>query len=183
MYHIKPDKRCQKSAQAIDEAMFELLKEKRFTDITVTDLQNRSHVGRSTFYRLFDTTDDVVIYHVNRNFELAENNFATLEKHDFLISFLKSFIQKGLELTNIITCGRIDLLIQAVKKNLIQRFPGSTIQTRAEVEYELAAFAGITMSVLLVWNERGQKESIEELADWISSQLVFLSSMNLKTAD
>lgn len=62
MYHIKNDKRCQKSAARIGEAFRTVLAGKQLSEITVTDIQKASGVGRSTFYRLFDNIDDVLLY-------------------------------------------------------------------------------------------------------------------------
>lgn len=62
MYHIKPDKRSKTSAKLICNAMLHCLDEKPFSEITIVDLQKESTVGRSTFYRLFDRTQDVLEY-------------------------------------------------------------------------------------------------------------------------
>lgn len=62
MYHIQKDIRAQKSAKLIGEGMLKCLGEKRFEEISVSDVQRASSVGRSTFYRLFDNTADVLAY-------------------------------------------------------------------------------------------------------------------------
>ena len=69
MYHIKNDKRCLRSAALIADALERLLDQKIFADISVSDLQRESGVGRSTFYRLFDNIDDVVTYLVDEKFK------------------------------------------------------------------------------------------------------------------
>ncbi len=61
MYHIKNDKRCQKSAQLISEAVMRMVKTKPLDEITVTEIQELSTVGRSTFYRNFDAVADVLV--------------------------------------------------------------------------------------------------------------------------
>lgn len=61
MYHIKNDKRCRKSAELIGNAVMQLLETKALDEITVTDIQKKSGVGRSTFYRIFDTVADVLV--------------------------------------------------------------------------------------------------------------------------
>ena len=47
---IKQDRRVQKTRQVIRSAFIELLKEKRFADITVQDIADRAMISRSTFY-------------------------------------------------------------------------------------------------------------------------------------
>lgn len=61
MYHIKDDLRCQKTVNLIIEAFDECMKQTP-EKITISDICNLSTVSRSTFYRLFDTVDDVIRY-------------------------------------------------------------------------------------------------------------------------
>lgn len=60
MYHIKNDKRAEKSAKLICDAMLQLISTKSFSEITVSDIQRVSSVSRSTFYRCFDCLADVL---------------------------------------------------------------------------------------------------------------------------
>ena len=49
MYHIKDDKRCEKSTELIISSVMELTKEKTLNEITISDVQERSTVSRATF--------------------------------------------------------------------------------------------------------------------------------------
>ncbi len=62
MYHISKDERAKKSAIKIGNGLLRCLKTKEFYQITVTDIQKTSNVGRATFYRLFDNITDVLSY-------------------------------------------------------------------------------------------------------------------------
>ena len=50
MYHIKNDRRAEKSVELIIGALTELMGEKAFSEITVTDVQRRSTVRRSEVF-------------------------------------------------------------------------------------------------------------------------------------
>ena len=78
----------------IADALEHLLDHKSFMDISVSDIQRESGVGRSTFYRLFDTIDDVVIYLVDESFRdiLADYNDQTWK--DFTRTILAGIIGK-----------------------------------------------------------------------------------------
>lgn len=60
MYHISKDIRAQKSADYICEALMKCVKHKDFAEITVSDLNKKYGISRTTFYRLFDNTLDVL---------------------------------------------------------------------------------------------------------------------------
>ena len=95
MYHVKNDKRCIRSAESIMNALEQLMAKKAFLDITITDIQKTAGIGRSTFYRLFDTIDDVVTYMVDREFEEIVRGYSTMSIRDFTIDCLSGVIERG----------------------------------------------------------------------------------------
>ncbi|CEN21131.1 AcrR family transcriptional regulator [[Clostridium] sordellii] len=68
MYCIKNDMRSIKSAELIYLGLKKCLKEKPFEKITITDIQNASTVGRATFYRNFDSIEDVLYWKCSQKF-------------------------------------------------------------------------------------------------------------------
>lgn len=60
MYHISPDKRSQESSAMIYNALAELMQEKEYGKIKINELCERAKLGRVTFYRHYDTIDDVL---------------------------------------------------------------------------------------------------------------------------
>lgn len=78
------DKREEKSIKAIHQAFVELVNEKRYEDIVIQDILDKSGVSRSTFYSHFKTKDDLLIDISNHIFEHVFSK--TLEEetsHDF----------------------------------------------------------------------------------------------------
>lgn len=69
MYHIKHDKRAESSVELICTAVLELLETKPLGEITISDVQRRSTVSRSTFYRNFDSLEDVLALLCDRGFD------------------------------------------------------------------------------------------------------------------
>ena len=60
MYHISDDKRSRESSQWIYEALEQLMMEFPYEKITITDICKRAKIGRVTFYRHYDTIDDIL---------------------------------------------------------------------------------------------------------------------------
>lgn len=52
--------------QYITEAVLQLMNEKDFHEISITEIAKKAGVGRATFYRNFDSKEDVLIYHFNK---------------------------------------------------------------------------------------------------------------------
>jgi len=53
-------KKRDRTRATLKKALIELCDEKSYYDITIWDICNRAHAYRSTFYRYFDTKDDVL---------------------------------------------------------------------------------------------------------------------------
>ena len=62
MYHIPNDARAQRSAERIYESLMTFQNAGAFSDISVTQIAASAGVGRSTFYRLFDNSYDVLYW-------------------------------------------------------------------------------------------------------------------------
>lgn len=55
------------SQKLISDAMLRLLEEKSFNDISVSDLCREAQVSRQTFYSMFGTKENVVLYELSHN--------------------------------------------------------------------------------------------------------------------
>lgn len=60
MYHISDDKRSYESSEMIYDALVTLMNEKEYSKIKINELCERAKLGRVTFYRHYDTIDDVL---------------------------------------------------------------------------------------------------------------------------
>lgn len=91
------------SQQMISDAFFSLLKQKSYSDISVSELCTQAQVSRQTFYTLFETKENIMLYELNHNYtfsldySLEEKNALSIQDICYLYShYLKenaSFIQ------------------------------------------------------------------------------------------
>ena len=57
---MKEDQRSRLSKKILKDAFLELVKQKSFYDINVKELCDRAGINRSTFYRHYDNTADIL---------------------------------------------------------------------------------------------------------------------------
>ena len=57
----KNDRRSQRTRHLLGEALIELMREKGYSAITVSDVIERANVGRSTFYAHYRDKDDLLV--------------------------------------------------------------------------------------------------------------------------
>lgn len=74
------------------EALLLLLKEKPYETITITDITTKAGIARQTFYRNYQSKDDVVILHLDGLFWQLKNFSQTKEKMTARDSYLQTFI-------------------------------------------------------------------------------------------
>ena len=95
MYHISDDKRSRESSQWIYEALEQLMIELPYEKITITDICKKAKVGRVTFYRHYDTIEDILRKKCDDKFRdlliyLKEySNSRKMEAKTFLVPFLR----------------------------------------------------------------------------------------------
>lgn len=164
MYHIKNDKRCIKSAARIGEALRELLTEKPLSEITVTDIQKRSGTGRSTFYRLFDNTDDVLLYLVEGEFLDMVNDYREMDWTDFTEHLIRSIMSESRVILNVTSSGKMHVISRALRNDLTQVAEEDSYKFDNLSRYMIAVFIGGCISLVTTWDETRREESVDELA-------------------
>lgn len=169
MYHVSEDKRAVKSAELIWGGMEKCLQEKPLEKIRVADINEKSYVSRATFYRLFDSIQDVLVYECDRIFseisaQLGKEGFSS--SGEFFLFFIQQWLkQKTLikalaenNLTNILYATHMR------NKDLIRTiFIRDTAISDNDADFLISILTGFIPSVIHVWDEHGQIETAEEL--------------------
>ncbi len=75
-------KQREQSARMIETALFELMEEKAFNEITVSEIVKRADVARRTFYRLYNRKEDVLHRYFGKLSRDYGNTYPALDKYD-----------------------------------------------------------------------------------------------------
>ena len=157
MYHISDDPRA--SAQRICDALIHHASSRPFSEITASSLNRNYNISRTTFYRLFDNTVDVLEYacdqmgreillnvHGNNPRELTIHAISALSGHRELIELL-------------CRSGHLDIF-QRVQETYL---PFSTLAAGMDLEcpYFHRLLAQMIPTSIEVWISEGQKDSPE----------------------
>lgn len=153
-------------------ALIDLLSEKPYIDITVTDLVKKAEVARVSFYRNFSSindvaeaiADDMIDDFTNEIIPVLSSKDERLWR-EFLFEFLyrASIKQKNLVRKNppdlSIIFSKIDEKLNLIHKDLpAERF---------ETKYLKVAKMGLLINVTRRWLDDGMKETPEEIIDFI----------------
>lgn len=187
MYHVKTDKRSQTSCKLIIEGVNRCLQKKNFNDLTITDVQKESTVGRATFYRLFDNLTDVLAYQCDKNFSEAidiENKDLTYEEH--IKVFITHWMKESDLLETVIQSGHVELILQAHSRSLdaLKRgFLENNDIPEADSDYFSYVMPGVMIGILTAWVKRGKKESAEDLVAFLKQASLVNYDLLIKRSD
>jgi len=184
MYHIKPDKRSRSSAEEIVRGLQECLKFQPLKSVTVTDIHRVTGISRATFYRLFDTPEDVLIFKMEQMQQQVEAYYRgqphlppekllqeavsiSMYNHDFIHALVES--------------GRFDLLYRYTEKNfrILDSICHLFLEKMGPLErdYVISHLSMNMVASLITWNRNGQKETPEDVVRYLKSYVQIASDI------
>ena len=165
MYHIKQDKRARESAELICSAVLQLMEEKPFSRITVSDIHRVSTVSRSTFYRNFDQIEDVLELLCDRGFEQV---FSEPEEAGIPLAVFRYWSDHSVILEALVSIHRADILHASFRRSAA-RLKGlsKTVVDPRQYDYFVSINTSIMIGILFTWVEHGKCEPREEVLELV----------------
>lgn len=159
---------------AIVEALFEMMNQKPFSEITVTDIIEQAHVARATYYRNFYSKEDIIRYFLEimqseLMKELPSSKMDAMDIEQFLEPKL---MERTLELS-FKYCLKSKFYLMSLQRNglgsVIQEtlavFAGNvTIESNSQQRYRMLFLQGALYSVIVQWLSNGAVESPHAMA-------------------
>ena len=179
-WNAAPDRRTQRTRQALMHALMDLIQEKRYDSITIQDICDRANVGRSTFYAHYQDKDDLLGRHFQ---EVIANLDGQIQWRDgqlvFSITPLLQHVRQQHHLYRaLVSSGGFEVLLRTGQKQW-----SAQIQThlaalsadghRSDIPPEVIAMylAGVVQTMLVWWLEHKMPYSPEQM-DEMFQQLV-----------
>ena len=170
-------KRTSSVREQIKAAMSELLNEKQFSHITVTDLIKTAGVARASFYRNYSSTTEVLdemIDELISEFSHKVLPVITSDDRSAWRDLLFEYIYR-VRINHDIFESTFNLNISDIFSRInekIQILENSQTYSTIPQKYGVAAKLGVISSVLKHWIDTGMKESPEELVSYLMSFIV-----------
>ena len=175
-----------RSRNQIIHALFDLMQEISYQEITIKEIAFKANVVRRTFYRHFATKEDVIRSYLDDLFSKYISKLMAFEEIDtYLIA--KVFFETALQHREILLLLRENEI--TIPVDLLENYHrelGETFSIRYEcldlseefIAYANAHFAGGLLNVLNKWIDEGMALSPEEMAelfDYISPNIESVS--------
>ena len=166
----------------IVKALFSLMKTISFEDISITDITKKAGVGRATYYRHFNSKEDVIRYYFTKEMRtfVSTSQLIPQSKDDmFEIMFkILSGLKEKKEVMEILIQTRQERIYIDFLNTNMQKFV--TTHWGADSAYVAYFMSGALFNLSLMWIKKGCVESVKKLTDSFVN-LMFIDENNIRT--
>ncbi len=181
MYKLCKTEQSAKRQKEIENCLFEILCQKKYEDITITELCEKMNMPRKAFYRYFDSKDDALSALIDHS--MSEYSGFSLdrsqESHRSLIRELEEYFKFWHEKRDLlIALDRSGLIGNLIERTvnypigdhiLIERFLPDDGENDRKRIFQFA-FSGLVYT-MVTWYRDGFKASTREMAESASRML------------
>lgn len=176
MYHIQNDQRAIRSSEMLYDGLSSLLREKPLVEISVSELVERANVGRATFYRHFDTIEDILRMRCDQVFNgfleyvKAYRSEPPAPRTALLKLLLRYFYLHSDIIESLLLAERVDIVHEAWR--ILFETYKSQLTAHIGIPEEFAAYAIAVRTcaltgILVHWVENGKRHPPDELAEML----------------
>lgn len=180
MYKKQTNTTAMQSQKWIADSLMRLLEKHTFSEITVTQICQEAQLVRKTFYRNFETKEDIIHFILDNLFESFRSKFSieTIAPSETFTHYYEYWAKERQLLTYL---HRDDLFYLLTKKyieytdsmHMYLQFVNGDSKTQSDLEpYVIDFIAGGMVAILEHWLERDFKESIDNLTQLTETLLL-----------
>lgn len=176
----KTDLRVIKTKNLIYNTLIELMKDKTFEEIKVSNICNKALINRSTFYSHYEDKYDLLVDFINSlkdEFvtELNKNN-SNLDTKEYYIELIKIFlnhIEERKEMyTSIMINNRnsimMDILLDVVNNDLLKKMSSDEFKSSIPSDIIAKFYLGGVINIGVEWLKDNKKYSKDDIIKYIS---------------
>lgn len=176
----KTDLRVIKTKNLIYNTLIELMKDKTFEEIKVSDICSKALINRSTFYSHYEDKYDLLVDFINSlkdEFvtELNKNssNLNTKEYYIELIKIFLNHIEERKEMyTSIMINNRnsimMDILLSVVNNDLLKKMSKDEFKSSIPDDIIVKFYLGGVINLGVEWLKDNTKYSKEEIINYLN---------------
>ena len=152
----------------ITDSLLKLLQDKPIEDISISELCDNAGIGRASFYRNFNSKEDILRAYVNKLFDEWKNDW---DKNNNLplssgIGIIFEHFEQHKTFYSLLNKRHLIYLLKDVILNMMELkldLPKGEVYAKAFVAYSLYGW-------IEIWFQRGMQESAEEMKQLFQSQ-------------
>jgi AcrR family transcriptional regulator len=172
-----PDSRMTRSRLALRTALFELLAEKPFDQIAITEITIKAKIGYATFFRHYESKDELLnelaASEIERLFELTIPLFSPTDSRKSC-RVLCSHVLEHRTLWRALLTGGAGAILRAEFVRQAQSWARKSAKMKLTVPVDLAVLctSSSTIDVLAWWLSQRKPLSVDEIVEVITGRII-----------
>ena len=167
------NKQVQRSREWIFEALILLMKKTKFQDITISDITAKAGVARLTFYRNYNSKEEIIIYEGKKIYnklmvDLTQNSFGDSVIYESIKKIIGVFNDYA-DLFDLLLKNNLDYLIMQSFEVEISNILKKIFGVDNTDKYKVKFYEGALFAIAVEWIKNSREESIDEMTDIIYS--------------
>ena len=152
----------------ITDALLELLQKKNIEEISISELCNQAGIGRASFYRNFNSKEDILRAHIHALFQewASDENQENDQPLSELLRSLFTHFENHRDFYELLNRRNLIYLL----KDVIIRLCGPNPEQSKEEAYARAYVSYTLYGWIEVWFQRGMRETAEDIAGMFQSR-------------
>ncbi len=168
-----------RSRQWLTNALLELMKDKPFRDISISEISEKADLSRRTFYRFFSSKEEVICFHLETIWFKGVQQLSTDSDNSFFhtIRWYLELWYEHKELALLLYHNDlISLLLQEYnhlfKEVYLMRKGNYPLAKQSDaMKYALSFSVGGLLNILWQWTSDGMEKSPDEVANLLLTAL------------
>ncbi len=165
------NKQVHRSREWIFEALILLLKKSKFKDITISDIAAKAGVARLTFYRNYNSKEEIIIYEGKKIYNKLMEDLTESSSHDNVIyeSIRKIIVvfNDYADLFELLLKNNLDYLIMQSFEVEISNILKTIFGVDNTDRYRVKFYEGALFAIAVEWIKNSREETIDEMTDII----------------
>lgn len=174
---MKENIQVTRSKEWIYNALIYLLKKNTFRKISIEDITKRAGVARPTFYRNFESKEDILIDQGRKIYERLMTDLETgMNEGNVTYNSIKKMVRvfdEYSELFEMLIKNNLEFLILQSFEVEISLLLKKVLCIDNEDKYKAKFFEGALFSIAVEWIKNSKEESVEEMTKIISNLVTF----------
>ncbi|KFZ26591.1 MAG: HTH-type transcriptional repressor FabR [Candidatus Izimaplasma bacterium HR2] len=168
---MNENKQVLRSRKWIFEALMKLMRENAFKDISISDITSEAGVARLTFYRNYNSKEDIIIHEGRKIYDkLMDDLNKTVYEKDIIYNSIKKIItvfNDSANLFRLLLRDNLDYLIMQSFEIEISNILKVIFGVDNTDKYKVKFYEGALFAIAVEWIKNSREESIDEMTDII----------------
>ena len=164
------------SRECLCEALLNLLKVRKFNEITIKDICKKADLSRQTFYQIFKSKEEIIEYHFEKLFIIFRDscsNFSNITIKELIKNFF-TFFYEHRDFIEVLTENNMSYVVEREFEHYLPEIDlfHQASEDKEYKDYTISFLSGAFCQTLMHWYERNLDLSIDEISEIVEGIII-----------